>query len=351
MGDIEERIADAKRQAEELKSQIESLRNEKNTGGMSTATVSPKPLVQSIKTRRILKGHFGKVYALHWGGQSENGTNLVSASQDGKLIIWNALNMAKVQSIPLRSSWVMTCAFEPSSNELVACGGLDNLCSIYKLTDNPVLRATKELAAHDGYLSCCRFVTPGQIITSSGDGTCILWDVETGIATTNFMEHAGDVMSLSVKEGESNIFVSGSCDANAKVWDLRAGECTQTFHGHESDINSVQFFPDGYAFGTGSDDSHCRIFDMRSYNEVNLFENKKIICGITSVAFSASGRLLFAGYDDYNCHGWDTLINGQETSPPFALQGHENRVSCLGVNVTGESLATGSWDTLLKIWA
>ena len=32
-----------------------------------------------------------------------------------------------------------------------------------------------------------------------------------------------------------------------------------------------------------------------------------IICGITSVAFSKSGRLLLAGYDDFNCNVWDTL--------------------------------------------
>ncbi|CAN0483447.1 unnamed protein product, partial [Hapterophycus canaliculatus] len=29
----------------------------------------------------------------------------------------------------------------------------------------------------------------------------------------------------------------------------------------------------------------------------------------------------------------------------------QNRVSCLGVNPKGEALCTGSWDTLLKIWA
>ena len=35
--------------------------------------------------RRILKGHLAKVYAMQWAGDSEH---LVSASQDGKLIIW-----------------------------------------------------------------------------------------------------------------------------------------------------------------------------------------------------------------------------------------------------------------------
>lgn len=45
----------------------------------------------------------------------------------------------------------------------VACGGLDNLCSIYELGQSTVMRATRELAAHDGYLSCCRFVNQVRV--------------------------------------------------------------------------------------------------------------------------------------------------------------------------------------------
>lgn len=90
--------------------------------------MQPIPANQiSLKTRRILRGHFGKVYAMHW---SDDAKKLVSASQDGKLIIWNAFSTNKVQSIPLRSSWVMAAAYSPSGR-FVACGGLDNMCSVY----------------------------------------------------------------------------------------------------------------------------------------------------------------------------------------------------------------------------
>ena len=72
---------------------------------------------------------------MHWAetdGPGELGKLLVSASQDGKLIVWNAASTNKVHAIPLRSSWVMTCAFSPTGKK-VACGGLDNICSIYNL--------------------------------------------------------------------------------------------------------------------------------------------------------------------------------------------------------------------------
>ena len=86
-----------------------------------------------IKNRRVLKGHFAKIYAMHWcDNEGDVGKQLVSASQDGKLIVWNAQSTNKVHAIPLRSSWVMTCAFSPTGKK-VACGGLDNVCSIYNL--------------------------------------------------------------------------------------------------------------------------------------------------------------------------------------------------------------------------
>ena len=40
---------------------------------------------------------------------------------------------------------------------------------------------------------------------------------------------------------------------------------------------------------------------------LHCFSHDNIICGITSVAFSKSGRLLLAGYDDFNCNVWDAL--------------------------------------------
>lgn len=66
-------------------------------------------------------------------------------------------------------------------------------------------------------------------------------------------------------------------------------------------------FPNNQAFGTGSDDATCRLFDIRSDQELMVYSNDNIACGITSVAFSKSGRLFFAGYDDYNCNIWDSL--------------------------------------------
>jgi guanine nucleotide-binding protein G(I)/G(S)/G(T) subunit beta-1 len=145
----------------------------------------------SMKVRRTLKGHLAKIYAMQWAIDKRH---LVSASQDGKLLVWDAYSTNKIHAIPLRSSWVMTCAYAPSGN-FVASGGLDNMCSIFNLKsrDSPN-RPARELTGHTGYLSCCRFKSDAQILSSSGDTTCALWDIDAGVRISEFTDHTGDVM-------------------------------------------------------------------------------------------------------------------------------------------------------------
>lgn len=158
-------------------------------------------------------------------------------------------------------------------------------------------QATLELAGHDGYVSCCRFVDDSHILTTSGDSSCVLWDIEHKEMIAQFTDHSVDVMSVAVDPHTSKLFITGSCDSTAKLWDCRiAAYPVMTFHGHDSDINSVAYLPGGHGFGTGSDDSTCQIFDLRCCLCANKFKSGNVLCGISSVDFSLSGRIVFAGF-------------------------------------------------------
>jgi len=302
-----------------------------------------------FKTRRTLRGHLGKVYAMQWG----SGSKLVSASQDGKLIVWNADLDTKLNLVSLKMAWVMTCAIEQGgSDELVACGGLDNVCSVYRLKapGSTINKPEVELRGHDGYLSSCRFLPGGQILTASGDSTCVIWDIARREKLRDFSDHGGDVMSVAVSPTDpGNMFCSGSIDSTVKVWDVRARHpCTHTFTGHESDVNAVDFTPDGFCVGTGSEDASSILFDLRAHGPLNKFSDENAMLGIFSVCFSKTGRLMFAGYEEHMCYAWETISS---ESLFHELKGHQNRVSTVGVNADGNALCTGSWDQTLMIWA
>ncbi|GAA6094372.1 guanine nucleotide-binding protein G(I)/G(S)/G(T) subunit beta-3a [Tachysurus ichikawai] len=336
-------LAQLRKEVENLKDQIAAARKSVQDSTLQDSVSSTASLSKvQLKSKKTLRGHLSKIYAMQWGSDSKL---CVSASQDGKMIVWDTYSTNKVNAIPLKSSWVMTCAYAPSGN-LVACGGLDNMCSIYNLMPKDGnIKVIRELAAHTGYLASCRFLSDTEIITCSGDCTACLWDIETGEQKTIFAGHIGDCMSLALSP-DMNYFISGSCDYTAKLWDTRAGQCKQTFYGHESDINAIGFFPNGNAVITGSDDSSCKLYDLRSDQELTTYSDSSLMSGVTSLAPSLSGRLLLAGYDDFTCNIWDML----KAERVGTLSGHDNRVSCLGVTPDGMALCTGSWDSFLKIW-
>lgn len=53
-----------------------------------------KPIEKiQLTNRAVLRGHLSKIYAMHWASDSRN---LVSASQDGKMVVWDAHKVFKV---------------------------------------------------------------------------------------------------------------------------------------------------------------------------------------------------------------------------------------------------------------
>ncbi|XP_046918975.2 guanine nucleotide-binding protein subunit beta-5 [Dermatophagoides farinae] len=340
-------IESLRKELERLKLRLEEERNKLNDVSFSSAANRLDHIsVMNIKPRRHLKGHIGKVLSCNW---SNDNRHLVSSSQDGRVIVWDAFTATKEHTITTPTTWVMSTAYAPSGN-FIACGGLDNKVTVYPLTysDEDISSKKKSVGTHTSYMSCCLF--PGsdqQILTGSGDSTCSLWDVECATLIQSFHGHSGDVMSIDLSPSEmSNTFVSAGCDRQALIWDLRSGQCVQSFEGHDADINCVKYFPSGDAIITGSDDATCRLFDLRADREVAIYSKKSIIFGVNSVDFSISGRLLFAGYNDYTINVWDTL----KCQRLCVLYGHENRVTCVRVSTDGTALASSSWDFSLKIW-
>ena len=82
---------------------------------------------------------------------------------------------------------------------------LDSFLFIFSLSSTAdkdgTVPVSRTLSGHRGYVSCCQYVPneDAHLITSSGDQTCVLWDVTTGLKTSVFggefqSGHTGDVL-------------------------------------------------------------------------------------------------------------------------------------------------------------
>ncbi|CAG5104092.1 Similar to Gbeta76C: Guanine nucleotide-binding protein subunit beta-2 (Drosophila melanogaster) [Cotesia congregata] len=290
------------------KCQEDQKKQQDTTLEEACSSVADAPKIK-LSTKKLLKGHINKVNSVHYSGDSRH---CVTGSLDGKLIIWDSWTGNKVQVIPLRSAWVMSVAFAPSGN-FVACGGMDNMCTVYDVNNRDATgsaKITRELLGYE-----------------------------------DFCAHAGDVVSISLSP-DGNSYITGSVDKTCKLWDMREEKAKQTFFGHEADVNSVCFHPSGYSFVTASEDKTARMWDLRSDQQLATYKPPSSNPGYTSCGLSLSGRYIFCASDDNSIHIWDTL-KGQYNG---ALVGHENRVTSLSVAPNGMAVASCSWDQYVRVW-
>jgi guanine nucleotide-binding protein G(I)/G(S)/G(T) subunit beta-1 len=331
--------------------------------GQSLAPIRSPP--SQLKCRRKLQGHFGKITAMDW---SSDGNTIVSASQDGNLLLWDAFSTSKKQDVRLKSSYVMSVCMEQTTGQYVAAGGLDNACSVYSVGGEGKSQLKTELVSHEGYVATCNFFhSPSKLLTGSADSTCLLWDVNKGQIIDTYAEHTANIIETELV-GQNN-FLSTSVDKTIKLWDTRTSAkgsgSVQTFTGHTADVNGITLLKssNGTTFATCSEDGTVRVWDMRSYGEISQFGEIMDAsecdpfsdgdAGFTSITSSASGRLLFVGHSEGTVECYDILQQpNMDRDPMYMLNNaHETHVSCVGVSPTGDVLCTGSWDTQLKLFA
>lgn len=105
-----EKIEQLKNEIKGLKEKIKTLREQTNDNTLTKMSADLQlPPGQKHKMKRTLKGHLAKIYACAWAQQDN--VHLVSASQDGKLLVWDALTTNKTHAIHLRSNCKFLVAY------------------------------------------------------------------------------------------------------------------------------------------------------------------------------------------------------------------------------------------------
>lgn len=383
-GTVQTRIADARVKARMLYNELDKVKSEIRDATLqqcgSNINLLPRG-VCDLKLYNTLKGHQNKIVKFVWNSDS---SRILSSSQDGYMIIWDAVTGLKKELIALDNQWVLTCAFSPDE-KLIASGGLDNACTIYRLHP-PQDIATESgysmfgvnhhsllsvFKGHTAYISDNKFLSNTNLVTSSGDMTCALWDITKGGKVSSFNDHLGDVLTLDIMDNKDpHLFISGSSDGYVNIWDIRQPLPAQNIFITNSDVSSIKMFNDGNSFVSGSDDGIIRLIDLRSDCELNSFNllndgnflmknahltnsrnsvnsaNSYDIPAVMSVDISKSYRLLYASYADYGCIIWDTVKN--EVVGNIDTSAKTNQVS---VSTDGLAVATASWDSNIRIWS
>lgn len=127
-------------------------------------------------------------------------------------------------------------------------------------------RSTLELAhvftGHNGPVNAIDVSrTSERIISASGDGTLILWDIRTRRLVRTFSGHSRGLacvafvgsssphrspyeflhQSSRTAAGEDELIVSGSNDQTIRIWRASTGECVCMLEGHEDLVRALAY--------------------------------------------------------------------------------------------------------------
>jgi len=253
---------------------------------------------------RRLEGHSGFVQDV---ALTNNAEYALSASWDRSLRLWNLKTGACFGKFLGHTKDVLSTAFSPDNRHILS-GGRDGKLKIWNVKGECVYTLEKD--CHTDWVSCVRFSPAVQspVIVSGGwDNVVKVWSLSDFRCLHTLKGHTGYVSSVTVSP-DGSLCASGGKDGVAKLWDLNRGESLYELACNET-INQLAFSPNRYWL-VAATETAIHIWDL---------ENKSKIAELTapkaegdkakapeclSVAWSADGATLFAGFTDGTIRAW-----------------------------------------------
>ena len=264
--------------------------------------------------KRSLQGHSHFVQDLVL---SSDGAFALSCSWDRTLRLWNLATGQTTNTFVGHSKDVLSCAFS-ADNRLIISGSRDKSLKLWNiLGENKATIGEKQSNSHTEWVSCVRFSpnTSKPLIVSCGWDKCVkVWDRKgfgnIGSLKYNLHGHTGYINTVAVSP-DGSICASGGKDGNAMLWDLNEGSHLYQLPAGGV-ITALEFSPSKYWLCAATEAGTIRIWDLESRTAVAdlsdfvaspSFGKRKPGC--TSLAWSADGRTLYAGYADHVIRVWE----------------------------------------------
>eukprot|EP00004_Rigifila_ramosa_P008847 TRINITY_DN2029_c0_g1_i1.p2 TRINITY_DN2029_c0_g1~~TRINITY_DN2029_c0_g1_i1.p2 ORF type:complete len:324 (+),score=85.61 TRINITY_DN2029_c0_g1_i1:26-973(+) len=213
-------------------------------------------LTTGVTTRRFV-GHTGDVLSVAF---SADNRQIVSASRDKSIRLWNTLGECKfVIQEEGHTEWVSCVRFSPNAAApLIVSASWDKSVKVWNLAN---CKLRNSLQGHKGYLNTVTVAPDGSLCASGGrEGTVMLWDLSEGKHLYSL--EAGDTIN-ALTFSPSRYWLCAATQMSIKIWDLES----------KNVVANLQ--PEWQATGKRTIRPSC-----------------------VSLAWSADGQTLFAGYTD-----------------------------------------------------
>jgi WD40 repeat protein len=148
--------------------------------------------------------------------------------------------------------------------------------------------------------------------------------------------HASEIRAVALSP-DGKYALSGSSDNTMRLWDLKTFKEVQIFKGHTKQVWDVAFVPGGRRVLSASWDATVKLWDIGNAKDVHTFSHPLDVNGVT---VSKDGRLMLTSSDDKHMRLWDLTSYEEMRKYP----GHEDYCYACGFAPDGVHVASGSKD-------
>ncbi len=263
---------------------------------------------------------------------SYDGRWIVSASDDGTIIVWEAQSGRKLYTLEKLHVWdenlgkkrikidghkdvVYGCDINWAADKLIVLVSADDGTL---RTWNPDLRNVSYTSTeHSGAVIDCCFSPNGKhFVSASSDSTLMVWTTRSEKPFRTLKGHSGSVNSCAYGNSGKWIISAGS-DGTLKVWGDKSDEPLHTLPAHSSPINCCSFNEKRRLIVSASDDKTLRIWDVNKIWDANPKEPLHTLQHsgpVNGCCFSLDGELIVSASSDHTLRIWDVQSGNCRTT-------------------------------------
>jgi WD40 repeat protein len=244
---------------------------------------------------RALKGHEGIVSTVIF---TDRGKHIVSGSWDHTSRLWGLTSAVKETS-PIKANSEIKCLTIDSEFSKGAVGTRDGEVKVFSASK---MKCIRNIQAHTKDVSGLAMIKDGsQLITTSWDGTCSIWDLSSYEKINQIKPQKARVRSLAVTSDETRLFL-GLHNGNIISINLDDFKDKIKLTGHTDIVSALTINHSGEFLASGSWDRTIRIWSISDGKQV---ERERAWTAISSVAWSPKDDIIYSTHFSGSLVAWN----------------------------------------------
>jgi WD40 repeat protein len=270
---------------------------------------------------------------------TSDGRSVIAATDDHAVSVWETSTGELQRRYEGHADWVRALAIAPDARLLIS-GAHDRTVCLWDLAQH---QRVAQLPISENAVAAVAFHGNGQQIAIVGfGGSMQIVNTSSGQVMQAY-ECAGVDQRAIVFSPDGERMAAAGRNGRIRVWNTLNGTPERDIDTDGRAVRALAFSPNSRQLAAAGDGTKIRIFDAATGQLKITFDSRP--AKVFALVFTSEQQVASGGSDNRICL-WD-VTSGQQAA---VLVGHTGTVTSLSTAANGGMLASGSFDTTVRIW-